>query len=70
MTTELYDRIGELRGEIDRARGEDREALLDRLEEAVAALRLHNAEVPGWAESRLAARVDAQLEDQFDNMPV
>jgi hypothetical protein len=70
MTKEIYDRIGSLRGEIDRAQGRDREALIDTLEAAVMTLEARNAPVPGWAQARLDAARSRSLEDQFDNMPI
>ncbi|ETA53839.1 hypothetical protein [Ponticoccus alexandrii] len=70
MSKELYDRIGALRGEIDRAEGAQREVLIDTLESAVMALEARGTPVPGWAKSRIAARREAEMEDRFDNMPI
>lgn len=70
MSKEIYDRIGALRGEIDRAKGPQREALIDTLDTAVMTLESRGAPVPGWAKSRIAARRESELEDRFDNMPI
>lgn len=70
MSKEIYDRIGALRGEIDRAEGRQREALIDTLETAVMTLEARGAPVPGWAQSRLSKERRDAVEDQFDNMPI
>jgi hypothetical protein len=70
MNKELMARIDALREEIDRTEGAARAEALAHLEEAVLLLEAHGHAVPGWAKARIAANLDEQVEDQFDNMPV
>ncbi len=70
MNLELMKRIERLRVDLRNCDPEDREALLDQLEQAVALLETKGDKAPVWAHSRLSDRIDESVEDMFDNMPV
>ncbi|MBV2361724.1 hypothetical protein KUH32_18315 [Thalassococcus sp. CAU 1522] len=70
MTQDILRRIEGLRVELNGACGTHREALLDKLEQAVAVLDSTGRVAPAWARARLADRIDEAVEEQFDNMPV
>lgn len=70
MIEDLKTRINELRGEIDVTSGAERDALMDHLEQATLALEAEGVEIPGWAKALISSRVDENVEDMFDNMPV
>lgn len=69
MTKELKARLTTLREDLDHSHGAAHEVHLDHLEEVVLLLETKGEVAPGWAKDRLAARIDEQVEDQFDNMP-
>lgn len=70
MTEDLNTRLETLRAELTSSSGAAHEAQLDHLEEAVLTLEAQGAEVPQWAKDLLAVRIDEEVEDQFDNMPL
>ena len=70
MTEDLTRRLSALRSALMRAGETPGDALLDRLDEAVAELRHAGMPVPPWARERLARRLDARTEEAFDNLPV
>lgn len=70
MIEDLKKRLDELRDEIEAASGAKRESLMDHLEQAVLSLETQGAPVPGWAKALIASRVDENVEDMFDNMPL
>ncbi|MGH1416668.1 MAG: hypothetical protein ACRBB0_24480 [Pelagimonas sp.] len=70
MIDDLKTRLKELKKELKLADDQQREELLDHLEEAVLGLESHGVEVPRWAKDMMASRVDEAVEDMFDNMPV
>ena len=70
MTDQLKARLEELRVEIAAATGEDRDALIEKLEQAVLGLEGVGEDVPAWAREMAEAAHDKEVEDGFDNMPV
>lgn len=68
--TYLEDRIAELHDQIIATPDDQREELLDHLEQAVLTLENQGVPAPHWARVHLMVRVDAEVEDQFDNMPI
>ncbi|WP_425102203.1 hypothetical protein [Tropicibacter sp. S64] len=70
MTEKLLERLETLRHDLDTSHGAAHEAHLDHLEEAVMTLDARGVAVPHWARDRLAGRIDEEVENQFDNMPL
>lgn len=70
MTEELKTRLEDLRIEIAAARGETRDALIERLEQAVMGLEGVGEKVPAWARTMAEAAHAQDVEDGFDNLPV
>ncbi|WGW03780.1 hypothetical protein [Tropicibacter oceani] len=70
MTNELKKRLAELEAELVTSTPAQREELMAHLEEVVTALEDKGVETPQWAKSRLNDRIDEDVEDQFDNMPL
>ncbi|CUH82653.1 hypothetical protein [Tropicibacter naphthalenivorans] len=68
--TDLEERINDLHEQILAAADTQREELLDHLEQAVLTLESKGLPAPHWAKDFLAARIDRDVEDQFDNMPL
>ncbi|WP_299930273.1 hypothetical protein [uncultured Pelagimonas sp.] len=70
MIEDLKTRLEELHQELEVANDEQREEVLDHLEQVVLGLEAEDVAIPGWARAQLASRVDEAVEDMFDNMPV
>ncbi|SMX29538.1 hypothetical protein TRP8649_03675 [Pelagimonas phthalicica] len=70
MIEDLKTRLDELHRDLEVANGDQREELLDHLEQVVLALEDKDVDIPGWAKALMASRVDEAVEDMFDNMPV
>lgn len=68
--TALTARIEALREDLETATGADRAEALDHLEEVVLLLEAKGDTAPRWARAALAAKLDEDVETQFDNMPV
>ncbi len=66
----LETRIEELHDELLKTPEEAREEVLDHLEQAVLSLEASGQQAPQWAKAYIAARVDAAVEAQFDNLPL
>ena len=69
MNKELKARLESLREKLDHSHGAAHETQLDHLEEVVLLLETKGEAAPTWAKDRLAARIDEEVEAQFDNMP-
>ena len=67
---DLLNRIAEMRTELEQADPDQREALLEHLEQAVLGLEGAGVDIPQWAREALEARHESQAEDLFDNMPL
>ena len=70
MIDHLKKRLAELQSELKLANDAQREELLEHLEQVVAGLEAQGCAVPGWAKALMASRVDENVENMFDNMPV
>ena len=70
MTQALLARLELLRPELDAASDDDRAALQDVLDQIVQGLAATGTPVPAWVASRLHDRLEDEVEDQFDNMPL
>ncbi|PYG25571.1 hypothetical protein [Pelagimonas varians] len=70
MIEDLKTRLNELKAEIETASDDERDSLMEHVEQAALALEAQGASVPGWAKALIASRVDENVEDMFDNMPV
>ncbi len=70
MTEQLTARLEELRVEIAASSGETREALVEKVEQAVLGLEGVGADIPAWAREMAETAHDQDVEDGFDNMPV
>lgn len=70
MSEALRRRIEEIRDAIESAGPAERAEMLEHLEQAVAQLEAKGEQTPSWVRQRLADRIDEDVEDQFDNMPL
>ena len=70
MSEELKKRLAKLETELGKATPEQRQELMDHLQEVVLALEDKGVAVPSWAKARLNDRIDETVEEQFDNMPL
>ncbi len=71
MSEQLKARMESLRHEIAHAEGAERADLVDNLEQVVAMLYGHGRkDAPAWARDLLDQAHDAEVEDEFDNIPV
>ncbi len=70
MIEDLKTRLEELHQDLEVATGDQREEVLDHLEQVVLGLEEADVKIPGWARAQLASRVEEAVEDMFDNMPV
>lgn len=70
MIEDLKTRLNELKAEIASASDDERDSLMEHVEQAALSLEAQGVAVPGWAKAMIASRVDENVEDMFDNMPV